>query len=137
MITRRALLALGAVSLATPLSACSVDSLDKLRPAPKKPKVDNDAALVASVRAAMQRARLVATGTPFEALHTAQLAALGPDPSPTTPTPGPARGDAEQVRASETALQHRLLVACGRARAGQLATVFASMAAGIAQELAA
>lgn len=139
MLTRRAVLALGGLSL----TGCSVESL---RPAKRTPPADPDTVLVARVRAAMERARALAAGTPFAALHTTQLAALAtssatadatadatPDATagPTTPP-----GTAEQVRASEAALQHRLLVACQRADSGPLASVFASMAAGIAQELA-
>lgn len=137
MLTRRAALALGGLSL----TGCSVDSM---RPAKPAPKIDHDAALIAKVRTAMERARDRATGTPFAALHTAQLAALDTAPgtassSPAaTPgsTPPAAPATADQVRASETALQRRLLGACQHARSGQLASVFASMAAGIAQELA-
>ena len=148
MITRRTLLALGAVSSATPLaaglSACSVDSLDRLRPAARKPKVDPDALLLDGVRTSLQQARALAVGTPFAALPTAQLAALGgpsssprPTPSPTSAPAAPATpATADQVRASETALQRRLLGACERAHSGRFAMVFASMAAGIGQALA-
>lgn len=144
MITRRALLALGGVSLATPLSACSVDSLDRWRPAAKKPHVDHDQVLVARVRTALEQARDLAAGTPFAALHTAQLAALdGPAATPSAsasasaaPAAPATPATAQQVRASETALQARLLAACQNARSGRLAMVFASMAAGIGQALA-
>ncbi len=132
MLTRRAALAVGVLSL----TGCSVDSIDSLRPAAKEPAVDHDAALVAEVRLALEAAKLRPSGPPFEPLHAAQLAALGPATRSETPPPGPTRGSPDEVKASEAALQRRLLIACHRARSGQLAMVFASMGAGIAQELA-
>lgn len=133
MLTRRAVLAVGGLSL----TGCSVDSLRPEKPAPT---ADHDAVLVRRVRNAMEKAHALAVGTPFADLHAAQLAALGPTttassaPTPATPAVPPATPD--QIRASEAALQQRLLTACRRAQSGQLASVFASMAAGIAQELA-
>jgi hypothetical protein len=130
-------------ALVVPVSGC--DLLPESTPATPAPPTA-DEVLVGRVTASIREVREVAAavpgGTRVAAVHDAHLEALGaPVPSASTsasptgsPTPAP-RKVAELARA-ERALETTLTEAAVRAEDGGLARLLASMAAGVAQQVA-
>jgi hypothetical protein len=132
-LTRRAVLALGVAGI-TSLTACSLVE-DQVSGSPGKVAVDPDAALVDDVVGRISAAAAIAARVPqLSALHAAHLAALDADP---TTTQAPAIATATEIRRSERDLKAFLVDASVQARSGPLARLFASMSAGITQQLVA
>jgi hypothetical protein len=134
-------MALGVAAVGS-LTACSLIE-DKVPGSPTKAAVDPDAALVDDAVERIAAAAALAVQVPqLSALHAAHLAALeaGPVTTPSTsPAASPTRAPATsaQIRRSERDLKAFLVDASMRAESGPLARLFASMSAGVGQQLVA
>lgn len=131
-LTRRTTLALAGLGLVG-LAGC--DDKDAPPPGSGAPAtVDPDRALADGIiekqTRAWQRAR-TAGATDLLALHEAHLDALGAD----TPTRAGRRRSQPPVRQVEARLRAELVAASMSAQSGELARLFASMSAAIAQQL--
>jgi hypothetical protein len=134
-------LALGVAGV-TSLAACGLAD-GEVAGSPRQESVDPDAALVDDAVERISAAAAVAVAVPqLSALHAAHLAALDAAPATTPsvgPTGSPSQGPATaaDIRRTERALKAFLVEASMQAQSGPLARLFASMSAGVAQQLVA
>ncbi|SFC08462.1 hypothetical protein SAMN04487968_103315 [Nocardioides terrae] len=136
-VSRRSVQGLLAGAVLVPLAGCDLRP-DATSPTPPPPTADERLvdATAAAIRTARDVAARVPEGRALVGVHEAHLTALGAPSASASPS-APAAPAPADLRATEGGLESTLTDAATRASDGALARLLASMAASVAQHLAA